>query len=105
MRCSVSVSRLTLFDRGGHLVHRGRDLVGGGGHVLGHAVTLWIDAVVSLDGRGCLASRAVASDCGVAVTCSIEAAISLTDDASSSADAAIDSACAGRLAQRRRHLG
>ena len=67
-------------------------------------VTPWIEAVVSCDRRRGLGDRR-----GEAARCSPSPArsrrpISLIDDTSSSADAAIDSACVAVSLQRRRHL-
>ena len=87
------MSRLTLFTDAAIFVDRGRDLLRRRGHLLR-------DAGDALDRRGGLLHRRGASRRSdavrlavLAVTCSIDAAISLTDDASSSAEAETDSAC------------
>ena len=66
--------------------------------------TDWIDAAVS-----CADAAVSATDAArlvvFAVTCSIDAAISLTDDTSCSLELGDRLRLAGRLLQRRRHLG
>ncbi len=88
---SASVSRLTDFDRAGHLGDRRGDLLRRRRHLLRRAGDGWIDAALSWIAAPVSAIEA-ARLVVFAVTCSIDAAISLTDDPSSSAEAATDSA-------------